>query len=151
VRGRNSRLDELQAAILAVKLPYLEGWNERRRALAARYARDLGEAPLSLPLEAPERRHVYHLFVVRTPRRDALRRALAEQGVQTLVHYPRPVHGHPAHAGLGAESDSLATSERLCEEIVSLPLYPELTDVEADEVSARVSETAAAVVGDLSA
>jgi dTDP-3-amino-3,4,6-trideoxy-alpha-D-glucose transaminase len=145
VPGRNSRLDELQAAILVAKLPHLDAWNERRRALAAGYARALDESPLTLPREGLERRHIYHLFVVRTPHRDALRRSLAERGVETLIHYPRPVHHHPAYERLGPER-SLVTSERLCEEVVSLPLYPELTDAEFEAITARVVDAAATVV-----
>jgi dTDP-3-amino-3,4,6-trideoxy-alpha-D-glucose transaminase len=143
VPGRNSRLDELQAAVLSAKLPHLGAWNERRRSLAAGYARALGDAPVILPWEAPDRRHVFHLFVIRTARRDALRSTLAQRGVQTLIHYPRPVHAHPAYERLGKEPSSLATSERLCREVVSLPLYPELSDAELDEVSASVLEAVA--------
>jgi dTDP-4-amino-4,6-dideoxygalactose transaminase len=146
VRGGNSRLDELQAAILAAKLPRLDASNERRRALAAGYARALGDSAVVLPWEGPGRRHVYHLFVVRTPHRDTLRRSLAERGVQTLVHYPRPVHRHPAYERLGRDSGPLATSERLCDEVVSLPLYPELTDAEFEAISARVVDAAASLV-----
>jgi dTDP-4-amino-4,6-dideoxygalactose transaminase len=145
VRGRNSRLDELQAAILGAKLPRLDAWNDRRRALAAGYARALGDSPVLLPREAPDRRHVYHLFVVRAADRDGLRRSLAERGVQTLVHYPRPVHRHPAHEGL-ARGSSLGTSERLCDEVVSLPLYPELTDAEFDAITARVVDAVGTLV-----
>jgi dTDP-4-amino-4,6-dideoxygalactose transaminase len=145
VRGRNSRLDELQAAILSAKLRHLDAWNERRRTLASRYAQALADAPVVLPTEGPGRRHVYHLFVIRTPDREALRDALDERGVQTLVHYPRPVHRHPAHVGLGRGAGSLVISERLCQEVVSLPLYPEIADAEFDAISARVAEAAAAV------
>jgi dTDP-4-amino-4,6-dideoxygalactose transaminase len=151
VRGHNSRLDELQAALLSAKLRHLDVWNERRRTLASRYAQALGDAPVILPSEGAERRHVYHLFVIRSPERDALRRALAERGVQTLVHYPRPVHRHPAHAGLGRGPGSLSVSERLCEEIVSLPLYPELSAEEIDAISARVVDAVATVGEGISA
>jgi dTDP-3-amino-3,4,6-trideoxy-alpha-D-glucose transaminase len=128
-RGRNSRLDALQAAILATKLPRLEGWNRRRRALAASYLEGLGEAGLRLPEEAAGRSHVYHLFVVRSPARDVLAGELAKRGVQTVVHYPRAVHEHPAYGDL-ARPGRLGRSERSSREVLSLPLYPELGDDE---------------------
>jgi dTDP-3-amino-3,4,6-trideoxy-alpha-D-glucose transaminase len=132
--GWNSRLDALQAAVLSVKLPRLERWNERRRALASRYDDALARSPLVRLGEARGRRHVYHLYVVRGERRDELRRQLAERGVETLVHYPRAVHQHPAYAHLAGRRGSLATSERLASEALSLPLYPQLTDGEVDAV-----------------
>jgi dTDP-4-amino-4,6-dideoxygalactose transaminase len=133
-RGSNSRLDALQAAILAAKLPRLEGWNRRRRALAGWYLEGLGEAGLRLPEEAAGRSHVYHLFVVRSPARDVLAGELANRGIQTLVHYPRAVHEHPAYGDL-ARPGRLRRSERSAREVLSLPLYPQLGD---DEVRAVV-------------
>jgi dTDP-4-amino-4,6-dideoxygalactose transaminase len=129
VPGRNSRLDELQAAILSAKLPHLDGWNERRRALAERYLEDLGSANVGLPTVPEGGDHAWHLFVIRSRSREPFRTSLAEKGVQTLVHYPRPIHHHPAYAHL-APADGLPVSEEACEEVVSLPLYPELTDEE---------------------
>jgi dTDP-4-amino-4,6-dideoxygalactose transaminase len=136
--GRNSRLDTLQAAVLAVKLRHLERWNERRRVLAARYDAALADSPLTPPRELPGRRHAYHLYVARARRRDEVRRKLAERGVETLVHYPRPVHAHPAYAELGRGLD-LRVSERLAEQVLSLPLYPQLKDGEADAVAEAVA------------
>jgi len=133
-RGSNSRLDALQAAILAVKLRRLEGWNRRRRALAALYLQGLKGAELQLPEEAAGRSHVYHLFVVRSPSRDVLANKLASRGIQTLVHYPRAVHEHPAYRDL-ARPGRLGRSERLSREVLSLPLYPQLRD---DEIHAIV-------------
>jgi dTDP-4-amino-4,6-dideoxygalactose transaminase len=132
LRGCNSRLDELQAAVLAAKLPRLEGWNERRRELARRYDEALADV-VSVPAEAPDRRHVYHLYVVLVRERDAFRSRLAECGVGTVVHYPIPVHLQPAYASL-ARPGSLPVAEELAATIVSLPLYPELTDEEVDVV-----------------
>ena len=129
--GTNSRLDALQAAVLLAKLPRLPEWMERRRALAAFYREALAGSGIALPVDAED--HVYHLFVVRVPDRDAFRARLGERGVETLVHYPRPVHGHPAYAHL-ARPGRLERSERLAAEVVSLPLYPELTDAEAETV-----------------
>jgi dTDP-3-amino-3,4,6-trideoxy-alpha-D-glucose transaminase len=137
IAGRNSRLDGLQAAVLLAKLPHLPEWTERRRTLAARYLDRLEGSGLALPREAPERLHVYHLFVVRSSSRDELREALRRHGVETLVHYPRPVHRHPAYEHLA--NSSLEVSERLSDEVVSLPLYAELTDEEQDAVIAAIS------------
>jgi len=137
-RGSNSRLDPLQAALLSVKLGRLEGWNERRRELARLYRDELADIVL-VPVEALEAHHVYHLYVVRSARRDELARALGQRGVGTLVHYPRAVHEHPAYAHL-ARPGRLGRSERLATEVLSLPLYPELSDAEASAVAATVRE-----------
>ena len=147
VPGLNSRLDELQAAILRVGLRHLTGWTERRRALAAIYLGELGEAPLSLPEEQAYASAVYHLFVVRHPRREALRTALRERGVATLVHYPTPLHLQPAFASLGGRPGDLPVAERAAGEVLSLPLYPELTDAQAEAVAAAVCEIAPALGG----
>jgi dTDP-4-amino-4,6-dideoxygalactose transaminase len=132
--GVNSRLDELQAALLRVGLAHLEQWTERRRAIAAFYRRELAGTGLGLPEEQPYARAVYHLFVVRHPRRDALAAALAECGVGTLIHYPIPLHLQPAFAGLGGRPGDLPAAERATSEILSLPLYPELRDEQAAAV-----------------
>ena len=126
--GWNSRLDELQAAILLVRLRHLEEGLQRRRAIAARYDA-LGLERQSVP---DGFLHAYHLYVIRSRDRDALRRRLAARGIETLVHYPRAVHQHPAYASLARPG--LEESERLAAEVVSLPLYPELTDEEVDAV-----------------
>jgi len=144
-RGRNSRLDALQAAILRAKLPLLEGWNERRRELAGRYTEALAGTALELPAEAPGRRHVYHLYVVRAPERDRFRAALGERGVETDVHYPLPVHRQPAYAGLTPAGRGLEVSEALAGSVVSLPLSPELTDDEAAWVAQAAYEAASAL------
>jgi dTDP-4-amino-4,6-dideoxygalactose transaminase len=141
--GTTSRLDSLQAAALSVKLVHLGRWNERRRELAALYGSVLGDTDLKGPTEAPGRRHVYHLFVVRVPNRDVFRAALQERGIETLVHYPRAIHQHLAYGGLTATNGRLGISERLASEVVSLPLYPQLTDAEADAVADAVRAAAA--------
>ena len=133
-RGRNSRLDELQAAVLRVKLPHLRAWNERRREIARAYTDAFAGLPLSLPHEAEDRTHVYHLYVVRSAERDVLRSRLADRGVGTLVHYERPVHRHEAFRDLQARSPALPHTERAASEVLSLPLYPELTGAEVDAV-----------------
>jgi dTDP-4-amino-4,6-dideoxygalactose transaminase len=132
--GTNSRLDELQAAVLTAKLPHLELWNARRRELADAYRHALAGTPLTLPAEREDGRHAYHLFVVRVADRDRFRAVMADGGVETLVHYPRAVHQHPAYESLARHG--LEVSERAAREVVSLPLYPELTDAEAGRVVA---------------
>jgi dTDP-3-amino-3,4,6-trideoxy-alpha-D-glucose transaminase len=133
IRGANSRLDEIQAALLSVKLPHLERWIERRRAIAERYAQALEASDTVRPLGLlPGRRHVYHLYVVRSPQRDALQKRLAAEGIGTLIHYPIPIQGHPPYRDL--PTVPLANSERLAGELLSLPIYPELTDAEVDAV-----------------
>ena len=139
--GRNSRLDLLQAAVLGAKLTRLERWNERRRELAAQYARMLADTGLTLPAELPGTRHAWHLYVVRTDNREALRGALAARGIETLVHYPRALHQHPAYASLARAG--LEQSERLADEVVSLPLYPQLQDAEVERVCEAIVEVLA--------
>jgi dTDP-4-amino-4,6-dideoxygalactose transaminase len=138
-QGWNSRLDELQAALLLVKLAHLDRWTARRRAIAARYDDAIRGTGLVAQLEPEGFLHARHLYVVRTPDRDAFRGRLAARGIETAVHYPRAIHGHPAYAQLGHEG--LGESERLAAEVVSLPLYPELTDAEIDAVAAALGET----------
>jgi dTDP-3-amino-3,4,6-trideoxy-alpha-D-glucose transaminase len=131
IAGVNSRLDEMQAALLRVGLRHLRAWTERRRALAAFYARELEGAGVAPLREQPYARAVFHLFVVRHPRRDALLGALRERGVGTLIHYPIPLHLQPAFASLGGRPGDLPVAEKASAEILSLPLYPELTDEQA--------------------
>ncbi len=134
IRGVNSRLDELQAAILRVKLRQLEAWNARRRALAAFYTANLRAAPVQLPLEPDDSAPVYHLYVIRTPQRDQLAAHLRACGIGVAVHYPVPVHLQPAYGDLGYAPGALPMAEAAAREVLSLPLYPELTDAEAASV-----------------
>ena len=129
--GWCSRLDEIQAAALRVKLRHLDRWTARRRTLVARYRAALADLPLDLPGEAPDEHAVYHLFTVRTSRRDELKKHLDRAGVGSAVHYPIPVHRQPLYLHVGA---SLPLSERASEEVLSLPLFPELTDAEQERV-----------------
>ncbi|HUW58011.1 MAG TPA: DegT/DnrJ/EryC1/StrS family aminotransferase [Planctomycetota bacterium] len=137
--GANSRLDELQAAVLRVKLPHLDRWNAERRRIAgiyhARFARLRHVRPLD---PEPGTRHVHHLFVVTCRRRDDLRAFLAGQGVATQVHYPLPVHFQPAFACLGKPAGSFPRAERLCVEGLSLPLFPELAAEEVERIARAV-------------
>ncbi len=136
--GFNSRLDELQAAILSVKLRYLDKWNHRRRELAERYLVGLRETDLILPKQAPGRRHVFHLFVVRHPRRDKLQEFLEVRGVKTLIHYPVPVHLQEAYRFLGYHEGDFPVAERAASEILSLPIFPQLRAEEVDYVVEQV-------------
>jgi dTDP-4-amino-4,6-dideoxygalactose transaminase len=143
--GINSRLDAIQAAILALKLKHLDTHNTMRRRLAARYAQRL--RGVTVPEECSGATHVYHLYVVRHPRRDQLQKALAERGIGTLMHYPIPVHLQPAYQPLGYRRGSLPVTEQVASEVLSLPLYLGMTpsDVEtvADAVNTSVPDDGA--------
>jgi dTDP-4-amino-4,6-dideoxygalactose transaminase len=143
--GINSRLDEVQAAVLRAKLPHLAAWTERRRALARQYLDGLAGCGVELPVEQPYARAVYHLFVVRHPRRDGLMAALGERGIGSLIHYPVPLHLQKAFASLGGRTGDFPIAERAAGEILSLPLYPELHDAQARAVCAAVREATAAL------
>jgi dTDP-4-amino-4,6-dideoxygalactose transaminase len=136
--GRNSRLDELQAALLAVKLAHLDSWNAARRERAGWYAELLAGAPLELPADDPG--HVYHLYVAASDRRDDLRRHLRTAGIATDVHYPLPAHLQPAYAHLGYRTGDLPHTERQAGRVLSLPLYPELSRAEVERVAGAVRE-----------
>lgn len=138
-RGFNSRLDELQAALLRVKLTRLEEWNGRRRRVAEKYLRELEGAPdLTLPFAPDWADPVWHLFVVRHPRRDALREHLAAAGVGTLIHYPLPPHLQGAYADMGLGVGSFPVSERMAGGVLSLPIGPHLSDEEQAYVVEQV-------------
>ena len=137
--GVNSRLDEVQAAVLSVKLAYVDGWIERRRAIARGYAARLAGTGLQLPIELERRRHVWHLYVIRHPDRDAIARELRHRGVGTGVHYPIPVHEMPAFRGL-ATAEGLPVTERLARTVLSLPMHPWLAESELDTIAARLRE-----------
>jgi dTDP-4-amino-4,6-dideoxygalactose transaminase len=140
--GINSRLDELQAAILRVGLKHLPRRTERRRELARFYRRELAEAGVGLLGERDDARGVGHLFVVRHPRRDAFMAALRARGIGTLIHYPIPLHLQPAFASLGGKPGDLPVVEKAAGEILSLPLYPELTGAQAEAVVDAVRDAA---------
>jgi dTDP-3-amino-3,4,6-trideoxy-alpha-D-glucose transaminase len=133
--GVNSRLDEIQAAILRARLPRLAGWTARRRAIAARYRAALADAPVTVLPEC-DGGHVYHLFTVQSDDRDGLQAAMAADGIGTLVHYPIPVPRQPAFSDLPAASCPVA--DRVTSRILSLPLHPSLSDAEAGAVAASV-------------
>lgn len=146
VEGVNSRLDEMQAAILRVRLRHLDAGNAARRRLAERYAAML-PAELQKPVEAQECRHVYHLYVVQTEQRDRLRAHLAEQGIGSGIHYPVPVHLQPAYAGDAIRARNLRVTERAAGEVLSLPMHPALREEQIDAVAAAVTAALAQSIG----
>jgi dTDP-3-amino-3,4,6-trideoxy-alpha-D-glucose transaminase len=145
--GVNSRLDEIQAAILRARLPRLGEWTGRRRGLAARYRRLLTNTPgIDVPVER-DPGHVYHLFVVRVEgTREALQTSLASRGIETLIHYPVPIPRQPAFAGIQPADCPIAM--RACNDVLSLPLYPGLSDVDVESVAAAVQSGTAAPMSD---
>jgi dTDP-4-amino-4,6-dideoxygalactose transaminase len=139
--GFNSRLDTLQATVLRAKLRRLEEWNTRRRAAATRYAALLDGIPgLVLPQNAGEA-HVWHLYVVRVPRRDEVAAALAQLGVRTGIHYPVPVHLQPAFGDLGHAPGEFPVTEKAAGEILSLPMFPHITEEQQERVAAALRKT----------
>ena len=135
--GYSSRLDEMQAALLRVKLRHLPAWNETRRSIAARYRELLRGAPLVLAEEVAPARHIYHQFTVRTPKRDALVSALAEAGIGTAVHYPIPIPAQPMFA-MPDTDRAFPHAARAAAEVLSLPCFPELSEEEIQTVAAAV-------------
>jgi dTDP-4-amino-4,6-dideoxygalactose transaminase len=129
-----SRLDELQAAILRVKLRHLVEWTAARRRVAARYREGLRGCPLTLPPEPSDACHVFHQFTIRTPHRDALAKHLGEAGIATARHYPLPIPGQPAFRTLGYDAATCPEALAASREVLSLPCFPELTDHEVDTV-----------------
>jgi len=139
VQGQNSRLDEIQAAALSLKLAHLPAWNVERQAIAARYRKGLeAVGDLILPALGRGVDHVYHLFVVRTAQRDALRQYLSERGVETLIHYPVPIHLQPAYQELGYGVGDFPITEELALTSLSLPIYPGLSEAAVDYVCASI-------------
>jgi len=138
--GWNSRLDEMQAAILRVKLRHLDQWNEARRKIAAAYDSLLAGSHVTLPVRASDRTHVFHQYVVRLRERDRVRTALANGGVGTGIHYPVPIHRQPAYVPLGAGAN-LEITEKISGEILSLPMHPHLGIETAGAVAAALLRT----------
>jgi dTDP-4-amino-4,6-dideoxygalactose transaminase len=136
LKGTNSRLDDIQAAVLRVKLRRLDEWNARRWEIASCYLDLLAESGLILPIPPEDSRHVFHQFVVRHPERDRLWAFLKERGIQTLIHYPLPIHLQPAYTDLGYGPGDFPAAEQTASEVLSLPIYPEMTD----EMAATVCE-----------
>ncbi len=140
--GMNTRLDELQAAILRVKLRHLDEWTQARRHWAGSYGDLLAGAQVVAPGEAADALHVYHLYVIRCRQRDALRAYLKEHGVGSGIHYRVPVHLQPGYADLGSGRGSFPVTEQLADEILSLPMFPELTASEVAETASLITQFA---------
>ncbi len=139
--GMNSRLDEIQAAILRIKLRHLEQWNETRRSLASEYNRRLAGLPgVVTPVEAADARHVYHLYVIRVQERDELLDYLKGHGVQAGIHYPIPIHLQEACADLEYKEGDFPVAEKVAKEIISLPIYPELSIEDLDYICQTVGD-----------
>jgi dTDP-4-amino-4,6-dideoxygalactose transaminase len=134
LHGYNSRLDELQAAILRVKLPHLKRWNARRAEIAARYHAGLKNLPLELPVTASGNTHVFHVYAVLAAGRDELQKFLADRGVPTIIYYPQPLHLQKVYADLGYRAGDFPVAEDASRRILPLPMYPELTNEQVDYV-----------------
>jgi dTDP-4-amino-4,6-dideoxygalactose transaminase len=146
VKGLNSRLDEIQAAVLAAKLPQLDLLTAQRRQLAARFLNGLAGLPLVLPFVADGADPAWHLFVIRHAARDRLQAALSKRGISTLIHYPVPPHLQPAYAELGHTEGDFPVAEQIHREVLSLPLWPGMSDSQADRVIAAVREESVATL-----
>jgi dTDP-4-amino-4,6-dideoxygalactose transaminase len=136
--GWGSRLDALQAAILGAKLPHLEQWTEQRRAAAARYNDLLSGAEVVTPTARSYNRHVYYCYVIRTPWRDALAAHLAAQGIDTVVHYPIPMHLQPAYREMGLGPGTFPVAETAAQQVLSLPMFPEISPEQQQRVAGAV-------------
>ncbi|MBY5440132.1 DegT/DnrJ/EryC1/StrS family aminotransferase [Rhizobium leguminosarum] len=142
LKGFNYRMDAIQGAILRIKLRHLEVWTEARRAHGRRYSLLLGgSANLRTPVEIADRRHVYHVYAIRSRDRDQLQRVLSEEGIQSGLHYPIPVHLQKAHADLGYKAGDFPISEAAAREVLSLPIYPEMPGWHVDQVAAALENT----------
>jgi dTDP-4-amino-4,6-dideoxygalactose transaminase len=142
-RAFNYRMDGVQGAVLGVKLRHLEAWTEARRQHAAEYARQLAGTEAIPPAERPGTRHVYHVYVVQLPQRDRYRARLNDAGVQTGVHYPIPVHLQPAYRDLGYHAGAFPVAEQVASEVLSLPMFPELTDSQIATVASLLRASVA--------
>ena len=136
--GVNSRLDEIQAAVLRVKLKYLDQWNQRRREIAGQYDTLLSELPVITPIAKEFAEHVYHLYVIKCRQRDALRQNLLQHNIHTQIHYPIPVHKQKAYQDLGFDI-RLPITERICDEILSLPMHPWLSESDVQTVAGAIT------------
>ena len=138
VKGGNSRLDELQAAILRVKLKHLDQWNEERRKKAALYSERLSALGVVCPFEKKAARHVYHLYVIRSRKRDSLQGYLQRRGIETMIHYPVPIHQQWAYRELDHQKGEISLTERYSRSVLSLPFFPEIEESEIEEVATGI-------------
>ena len=144
LKGYNFRMEGIQGAVLRVKLRYLEGWTEARRTAAAHYDRFFEGSNVASPRAMPYARHVYHIYAIRTAHRQAWQEALLAQGIQTGIHYPTPVHLLPAFADLGYQAGQFPHAEAAAREVLSLPMFPELTAMQCETVARAVLNLAGA-------
>ena len=142
LKGYNYRMEGIQGAVLRVKLKYLEGWTEARRAAAANYAQCFSGSDVQTPEALAHNRHVYHIYAVRTTQRAKWQEQLQAQGIQTGIHYPIPVHLLPAYADLGYKAGQFPHSERAANETLSLPMFPEMTAQQCQTVANAVKALA---------
>lgn len=140
IRGFNSRLDEIHAAILRVKLNHLDKWNEIRRDHAGLYNSLLKDSPITTPLEKEYAKHVFHLYVIRANERDKLQEWLKNKGIVTSIHYPAPIHFQPAYQDLGYKKGDFPISEKSVSQILSLPMYPELTENQIESICQAIRD-----------
>ncbi|MHB1254260.1 MAG: DegT/DnrJ/EryC1/StrS family aminotransferase, partial [Candidatus Humimicrobiaceae bacterium] len=134
IRGFNSRLDEIQAALLDFKLSKLDEWNLRRKQISEMYNKGLKGLPIILPSTVPDNKHVFHLFVIRVKQREKFMKFMSDEGISTVIHYPIPIHLQPAYKYLNYKKGILPVTEKVAEGTVSLPIFPDLEDVEVDYV-----------------
>ena len=147
LKGYNFRMEGIQGAVLRVKLRYLEGWTEGRRTAAAHYDRLLAGSGVPTPKALAHNRHVFHIYAVRTANRQAWQEGLLAQGIQSGIHYPTPVHLLPAFADLGYQAGQFPHSEQAAAQVLSLPMFPELTEAQCAEVARAVRNVAGAGAG----
>ena len=140
LHGYNSRLDEIQAAILRVKLKHLDGWNARRAEIARRYDEGFKNLPVQVPKVAAGHSHVFHVYAILSEQRDALQKFLGEQGVPTLIYYPQPLHLQKVYADLGYKAGDFPVAEKISQKILPLPMYPELSDEQVDYVIEKIRQ-----------
>jgi dTDP-4-amino-4,6-dideoxygalactose transaminase len=141
--GYNSRLDEMQAAVLRVKLKYLDGWNARRMEIAREYSKYLGELGLRVPIEAPDRTHVYHLYMVPFEEREVVQQKLKDVGIASAVYYPQPLHLAEPSRKFGTGEGQCPVSEQCSKTLLALPVFPDMTAAQIEEVLAAVERIVA--------
>ena len=139
-KGYNSRLDELQAAFLRVKLKYLDKWNAERKKIASYYLENIRNPKIILPRVIEDVEHVWHLFVVRTENRDKFQQYLSEHGIETLIHYPIPMHLQPAYKDLNLAKGDLPIAEKISEEVISLPIWPGMSEKELAHIVETINK-----------
>lgn len=136
--GYNSRLDEIQAAVLLIKLQYLDKWNQKRTELALEYNHRLSSPEITTPFTSPYAEHVYHLYTIRVKQRDELQQHLKAQGIATGIYYPTPLHLIDAYSSLGYKEDDFPQAEQAAKETLTIPLYPEMSNEQVAFVTSSI-------------